>query len=199
MIEGATGVVLAGGESRRFGSNKALAPWKGKTMVETVSDILAGLFERTLIVAKEPERFESLRKPGLRVVADILAEPHSLGGIWSALSQAETRHIFVCACDMPFLQPALVEALWKASPGCDAVIPMWKGIPQPLCAVYSKECLSAMAGLIEARRFKIQDLFGLVRTRSFQEEEVKAFDPHGRSFSDLDTRQEYDAASGGWA
>lgn len=196
MIKEATGVVLAGGESRRFGSNKALVPWNGKTLVESVVDILAGIFDANLILVKEPEAFKFLRKPNIRVVADVLAERHSLGGIWSALSRAETEHVFVCACDMPFLQPSLLEALWQASPGYDAVIPLWNDIPQPLCGIYSKNCQPAIAGLIKERRFKIQELFGLVRTRLYKEDEVKVFDPLGRSFVDLDTRRQYEAASG---
>ncbi|MBI4371143.1 MAG: molybdenum cofactor guanylyltransferase [Elusimicrobia bacterium] len=194
MMKGVTGVVLAGGESRRFGSNKALASWKGKTMVEGVVEILSGMFPSNLVVVKNPESFPFWNKTNVRVVKDMTTESHSLGGIWSGLSHAATEHVFVCACDMPFLRPKLVKNLWDAGRGYDAVIPVWREKPQPLCGIYSKKCRGVIECLIKDQRLKIQELFDIVRTRFYLEAEVKSADPAGLSFVDLDTRQEYERA-----
>ena len=194
MLKEITGVVLAGCESRRFGSNKALALWNGKTMVESVVEILSGMFPSNLVVVKKPELFQFWDKTNVRVVKDMIAESHSLGGIWSGLSNAETKHVFVCACDMPFLQPKLVKDLWNASQDYDAVIPVWREKPQPLCAIYSKKCRGVMECRIKDQRLKIQELFGILRARFYLEPEVKSADPSGLSFVDLDTKQEYERA-----
>lgn len=194
MIEEITGVVLAGGESRRFGSDKALAPWKGKTMVESVVAIVSEMFASNLVVAKRPQSLPLWDRPDVRVVADMILEPHSLGGLWSGLSHARTEHAFVCACDMPFLRPRLVEALWETNAGYDAVIPVWRGRPQPLCGIYSTRCRGVLECMIEDRRLRIQELFGIVRTRFYLETEVRAADPEGLSFVDLDTRRQYEWA-----
>lgn len=191
-----TGVVLAGGESRRFGSDKALAPWNGKTLVESVVAIVAGIFQSNLVVVKKPEAFRFWDETNVRVVQDMISEPHSLGGIWSGLCRAETEHVFVCACDMPFLRPKLVKALCEASRGYDAVIPVWREKPQPLCGIYSRKCRGSMECLIQRRRLKIQELFSVVRTRFYLEPEIQSADPTGLSFVDLDTRREYESASG---
>ncbi|MBI3296770.1 MAG: molybdenum cofactor guanylyltransferase [Elusimicrobia bacterium] len=194
MIEGVCGAVLAGGRSRRFGSDKAVAPWNGSTLVESVSDSLAGLFRLRLIVVKAPAALAHLARPDRLIVPDAFAEHHALGGIYSALEAAPTERVFVCACDMPFLSPELIRTLCEASSDYDAVVAMWEGELQPLCAVYSKSCLPSIKRLVSEQRLSVRDLFPRVRTRVFSEAEVQAFDRDGRSFLDLDTQRDYMAA-----
>lgn len=194
MIEGLSGAVLAGGRSRRFGSDKALAPWGRATLVESVCGALSGLFGETLLVVKTPAALARLERPGLRVVADAFAEHHALGGIYSALAAAATERVFVCACDMPFLSPGLVEALCRASEGFDAAVPVWEGKLQPLCAVYSKACLAPIERLVAEDRLAARELFARVRARVFSQAEARALDAEGRSFVDLDTAAAYAAA-----
>ena len=189
-----TGAVLAGGLSRRFGSDKSAAPWREATMVSTVADVLSGVFETTLVVVKDPAPFLRLERPGRRVVRDLLPQAHSLGGVSSALAHAATERVFVCACDMPFLDSGLVRGLAELGRGFDAVVPVWEGRLQPLCAVYGRACAPAIDRLLARKNPRVQDIFGLVRTRVVAEAEVRALDPRGRSFLDLDTRAEYERA-----
>jgi FdhD protein len=189
-----TGAVLAGGLSSRFGSDKSAAPWRGATLVETVADVLSGVFDATLIVVKDPAPFQHLERPGRRVVCDVRPEAHSLGGVRSALAHAVTERVFVCACDMPFLNAALVRGLAELGQGFHAVVPVWDGRLQPLCAIYARACAPAIDRLLLKERARVQDLFDLVRTRVVTEAEIRALDPEGRSFLDLDTRAEYERA-----
>lgn len=189
-----TGAVLAGGLSRRFGSDKSAAPWRGGTLVETVADVLSGVFDATLVVVKDPAAFRRLEGPGRRVVRDLRPEARSLGGVRSALAHARTERVFVCACDMPFLDAGLVRGLAELGRGFDAVVPVWEGRLQPLCAVYARACVPAIDRLLAQENPRVRDVFGLVRTCIVTEGEVRAFDPVGRSFTDLDTRAEYERA-----
>ena len=192
IIKQATGIILAGGASSRFGSNKALACWKGEEkLVERVCGVMQSLFAQNVVVVKDIPRFSFLEKLGVVLSQDLFAETHSLGGLCSGLDCAPTERAFVCGCDMPHLQPALVRALWEASAGYDAVVPVWQGRLQPLCGVYSKSCLGVLRSMARERRFKIQELFGIVRTRFFQEEEVRAHDARGLSFCDVDTQEDF--------
>jgi molybdopterin-guanine dinucleotide biosynthesis protein A len=84
--------------------------------------------------------------------------------------------------------------LWSARADYDAVVPVWRGSRQPLCAVYSKNCLEPMARLSRSPERGIRDLFDVVRTRFYLEAEAAADDPAGLSFSDLDSRREYEEA-----
>ncbi len=194
MIEGVCAAVLTGGRSRRFGSDKASAAWGNSTLVESVSDSLAGLFRVQLIVVKTPGPLAHLARLDRLIVPDAFTEHHTLGGIHAALTAAPTERVFVCACDMPFLRPALIAALCKSSFDFDAVVPIWQGHLQPLCAVYSRSCLPATDKLISEGRLRVRDLFPRVRTRVFSEAESQALDPEGRSYIDLDTAQEYMSA-----
>lgn len=194
MIEGVSGAILAGGRSSRFHSDKPKAPWGDSTLVETISDILSGLFRDQSIVVKTPEALGWLARPGRRVVTDGLAEHHALGGLRAALLAAPSERVFVCACDMPFLEPALITALCRESAGFDAAVAIWEERLQPLCAVYSKSCLPEIELLLSEERLRIRDLFPRVRTRVFSEAEVNEIAPEGRSFLDLDTPGDYAAA-----
>ncbi|MBI3289568.1 MAG: molybdenum cofactor guanylyltransferase [Elusimicrobia bacterium] len=197
VIEGVSGAVLAGGRSLRFGSDKASAPWNGSTLVESVSDLLGGLFRLRMIVVKTPGTLAHLARPDRLIVPDAFTEQHALGGIYSALAAAPTGRVFVCACDMPFLRPELIRALCTASSGFDAVVPIWQGELQPLCAVYSKSCLPPMMRLVSEERLSVRELFPRVRARVFSEAEVNDVDGEGRSFLDLDTRKDYATAKQG--
>lgn len=188
VIPEATGVVLAGGAGSRFGSNKALAPWRGRqTLVERVCELMSPLFSRVLVVVKDAAPLAFLERPGVALCQDLYAQAHSLGGLCSGLRQAPTERAFVSGCDMPLLAPGLVRALWSAGAGYDAAIPVWRGRPQPLCGVYSKSCLGVIETRARQGRLKLQELFGLVRTRFFIEDEVREWDPRGLSFRDVDT------------
>ena len=163
-------------------------------MVETVAEVLSGVFDLTLVVVKDPAPFLRLERPGRRVVCDLRPESHSLGGVRSALAHAATERVFVCACDMPFLDASLVRGLAEMGGGFDAVVPVWEGRLQPLCAVYALACAPAIDRLLAQERVRVQDVFGLLRTRVVTEAEVRTMDPQGRSFLDLDTRAEYERA-----
>jgi molybdopterin-guanine dinucleotide biosynthesis protein A len=194
MFEALTGIILAGGSSRRFGSNKALMPWGRGNLIERVIDILKPLCPDILVMVKNPGDFRFLRTRGFPVLKDMMKKTYPLGGIYSGLSHVKTDSAFVCGCDMPYIQPDLIEALWKAGEGFDAVIPVWSDKPQTLCGIYTINCLSAIGEMLEEDNFKIYELYSRVRTRFLRESEVKDVDPRGLSFVDVDTIRDYENA-----
>ena len=187
-----TGVVLAGGKSRRFGSNKALADWNGIALVEAVTKSLLRILPKVMVVTKEKESLEFMESGSVQIVQDLFHEDHPLGGLYTGLKRLDTRHAFVCACDMPFVQPKLIEALWEARADYDAVIPVWQGKRQTLCGVYSMGCSGTIRSSIDQKTFEIKALFDGLRTRFYLEEEIKSVDPEGLSFLDIDTREDYE-------
>jgi len=196
VIRGITGIVLAGGRSRRFGTDKALAAWGDGTMVERILSIHASVFPAVVVVTRRPSRFAFLRRPGVRVVADRLCEPHALGGLLTGLGAIRTPFAFVSACDMPFLRPAVLRALARRRHGFDAVVPRFGGVLQPLCAVYARRCRGAIRRMIRSGRLRMTDLAGEVCTRVVRASEVRRTDPRGISFTDLDTRAAWRRAGG---
>ena len=191
MIADVTGIVLAGGRSRRFGTDKALVAWQGEPLITQAVAICASLFPETVVAVKRPRRFRFLAAPGVRVVADRHGDHHVLGGIESGLSHVRTSYGFVCACDMPFVQPAVVGTLRRAAEGYDVALPIWGGYPQPLCALYSVGCRGAIRDFLKARDPCLCGLFQRLRTRFLGEEEIRSADPDGISFVDIDTPEDY--------
>ena len=127
----ATGVILAGGASRRMGSDKALVTVAGRPMFHWVRDRMSEVCE-TVVVAGRPE--------GLAGV-DGLADPSGerlgpLAGLAAALERAEPGHVLVTATDQPWVRPATLRALLERA-GELAVVPVaHDGARQTTCAVY---------------------------------------------------------------
>ena len=100
--------ILAGGQSRRMGQNKALMSLGGVRLIDRVVGVLRQVFPRLLMVTNSPEVYADLQLP---MVGDVWRDKGSLGGIYSAVYHAPTTYCFVVACDMPFLQPAVIHYL----------------------------------------------------------------------------------------
>ena len=113
-----------------------------------------------------------------------------MGGIASILEGGENR-IFCVACDMPFLNPKLVEFVCSFE-DCDAVVPVWHGRMESLHALYSRALLPSFQELLLQGRFKIADGLLQEHVRYINEEEIRRIDPKGSSFQNINTPADYD-------
>ena len=144
-----TGVILAGGEARRFGgAPKGLARVGGVRVVDRVAVALAAGCDRLLLVANAPDAAAWL--PGVLVAAAGVPGLGSLGGLHAALARA-AGPVVVVAWDMPFVPASLVRALREAGAGgAAAVVPEGEAGPEPLCAYYAAACLGVAERLLGA-------------------------------------------------
>jgi molybdenum cofactor guanylyltransferase len=182
-----TGVILVGGKSRRMGRDKAFLPWHGAPLFETVLSVFRKNFSDTLLVGGEAERFTGY---DVRFVADI--HPGSaLGGLYTGLFHATTRHVFVACCDMPFPSPALLQHLCSLKDGYDCVVPETTETLEPLFAVYAKTALAAMLKLLQAGNLRVYDLYPLLRTRYVGADEIAPFLNGGKSLLNVNTPEEF--------
>jgi molybdenum cofactor guanylyltransferase len=150
-IQGVSGAVLAGGRSSRFGLDKALASWRGRTLLEHALDGLAGCAER-FVVGGDAARYGFA---GVPVHPDL--EPHqgSLFGLARALEIAAQPRVAVTACDMPRLTGAYWAFLADLELA-DVVIPQnANGQLEPLAAIYAKACLSPVQNAIEESELRM--------------------------------------------
>ncbi|MBI5208485.1 MAG: molybdenum cofactor guanylyltransferase [Elusimicrobia bacterium] len=193
MIADVTAVILAGGRSSRFGSDKSFALWEGRPVIAHLLDRLSPLFREVLVVAKEPSRFRGLLRPRERAVQDLSDRHHPLVGLATGLRHAGTRYSFFCACDMPLVRVELITALCAAAPGWDAVVPVWRGEPQPMAAVYSEGCLDVLAPASGSfpEGLAVKGFIDRIRPRFLDHDEVSRCDPDGASFEDIDTLEDY--------
>ena len=192
-----TAVILAGGQSRRFGSNKALARLgESGLVIERIASVLKEVFEDILVLTKDRASLEFLERPWLYVLNDRFEDFHPLNGLASALAYAKTEKIFVCGCDMPFLNPALINFICSKSETADATVPLWQGEIQPLCGVYSKRCLTTIndLSLINDPNKGITYLLSKVKTKIIEEQEFPSHDQKELMFFDVDTQEEFQLA-----
>ncbi len=187
-IAGVTGVILAGGESRRMGSDKALLPLLGGRFIERVYRQMAELFEEVILVTNSPSLYADLP---CRKVPDIYYKQGSLAGIHSGLCHARSEQAFVVACDMPFLSGPVIRQLCALGEQADVVIPRSGYGLEPLHSLYSKTCLPAIEQVLDAGRRKIVLFFPEVRVVEVAGAELLQIDPEGMSFRNINTPQEY--------
>jgi molybdopterin-guanine dinucleotide biosynthesis protein A len=185
------GIILAGGENRRMGADKAFLNIDGRPMIEHILALFAGLFKKTIIVTNTPERY---RNYGVEVTSDALDIRGPLTGIYSGLLRSTDEYNFVAACDMPFLNPRLILYMREIAAGQDAVVPTFNGFLEPLHAIYRRGLLPIMEAQIRKQDRRIRGLFDHIQVRYVTEEEIIRFDPLKRSFRNLNTPEEYKEA-----
>ena len=138
---GICAAILAGGKSSRMGTDKALMGLDGMTMIEKVLQAVPTQIADPTVITNNPEDYAFLNLPLHR---DVIKGIGPLGGIYTALKHCKTTHCLIVACDLPFLNAGILHQLSERGPAWDVlVVDTDKGV-EPLCAVYSKHCLSVI-------------------------------------------------------
>ena len=187
-IAGVTGVILAGGESRRMGSDKSLLPIDGARFIDHIYRRLTALFDEVIIVTNSPDLYADIP---CRKVPDLYRAQGSLAGIHAGLHHARHQRVFVVACDMPFVSAAVVRRLCLTDGSGDVVIPCGEHGFEPLHAVYGKGCLPAMEKTLAGGERRIVAFFDEVKVAQVPLADFTDIDPQGLSFRNINTPQEY--------
>ncbi len=156
------------------GVNKALLNVGSEPIVERVRDVLAQVLPRIILITNTPDDYAFL---GLPMFPDIIPNAGSLGGLYTGLSHCPTQFGFLVACDMPFLNPHIIQGMIGLVEDYDVVIPCIESRVEPLHAIYSKSCIPFIQDLLRQGNLRILDLYELVRVRRVSEEFLKKFDP----------------------
>lgn len=183
-----TALVLAGGRSTRLGRDKALEPVGGVPVLARVLHVLARLTgDIVLVEAPGAQRELPDLDVALRRTVDDTPGAGPLAGLAAGLRASRSAHAWAVACDLPFLHQGLLLRLMGAAPGWEAVVPVWQGRPQPLCAVYSRACLAAAERLLAGPDRSLRALLAACSTRYLSEEEVRAAGAGPAAFLDVNT------------
>jgi len=174
-----------------MGQNKALMSLGGKRLVDRVVEVMRSVFDDLLMVTNTPDVYADLSVP---MVRDVWPEKGSLGGVYSAIYHAATPYCLVVACDMPFLQAAMLRYLITQMADYDVVVPDVLGELQTLHAIYSKACLPPIERRLEMHRLRIVGFFPAVRVRTVTASELEPYDPALLAFQNLNTPEEFQAA-----
>ena len=178
------GVVLAGGKSSRFGSDKASALLRGRPLLQWVVSALDQVCGRIVIV-----RAAGQVLPPITSTAEIVVvEDHQEGmgpvaGLVAGLEAVRAPLCFVTACDVPLLQPALVTFLARRAANHDVVCPFVDGFHQPLGSIYRpRHCLPLFQSLVDQEKLRIVPGYTELDTIIVSEDDVRAADPRLLSF-----------------
>jgi len=182
-----TGIILAGGKSIRMGQDKAFIEINGVPIILRVFAVLDRLFRETIIVANQKETYAELNIP---VYSDLVPGQGALGGLYTGLLHSTFPYSFCVACDMPFLDRALIEYLLTRIDQYDAVVPRTSDGLQPLHAIYSKQCLDPIRHLLDLEKTKIMDFYPLIRLQIVDEKDFLTLDPERKSFTNVNTPDE---------
>ena len=189
MADGCTLLILAGGRSRRMGRDKAQLPAGDGTLIEHLVRRLAPVVDETL-VAGGPM---APRRDDVRGIEDRYPGMGPLAGIHAGLLEASFPLVWVVACDLPDVEPALGALFRSLAAGVDAVVPRVGDEAQSLCAVYDRSLAPRIEMLLRAGERRVQDLLARARVRYVSEAELRPVDPALRSFRNINTPADYEA------
>ncbi len=183
-------LILAGGENKRLPVRKGFLEIKGKKIIESNIELLKEIFDCVIISTNNPECYFYL---GVPMVGDIMEYRGPMTGILSALITLEAPDIFVTACDMPFMKPELIRHIisrWEDK--WEAVIPIFDSKPQPLLGIYSKKLVPKIEESIREGVRGLREFLKKIEVLYVGEDEVRAIDPDGRSFVNINTVEDYE-------
>ena len=148
---------------------------------------MGALFREVILVTNSPEDYCYLSLP---MYKDSIRGLGPLGGIYTALEAIPHEGGFFTACDMPFLNRALIEHMVTVSQGFDVVVPRIGRYVEPLHAVYRTGCLGPIGRLIDSEKYQIFKFFREVAVRYMDEDEIRMYDPDLSSFFNINRPQD---------
>jgi molybdopterin-guanine dinucleotide biosynthesis protein A len=163
-----TGVVLAGGRSRRMGRNKAEIEWNSGTLLSHALVVLQSVAAKVFVVG-----LPQTQTPGAEAIADEFPGRGPLGGIHAALKHTATDWIFVLAVDLPLVSSKLVSFIAGAcEANAFAVVPRVGDRLQPLCAAYHRRLLPEVERAIAGDDLSVHRLLERVSTGMMEKQSI---------------------------
>ena len=194
------GVILAGGENRRIPALKGFLSVEGKAIIERSIETLTRIVGKTVISTNMPEKYFCF---GLSLVGDIVQEKGPIIGILSVLAATGEDSVFVVACDMPFVNGKLVRYMVESFRGkkaqdahVDAVIPVFEGKTEPLFGIYTRRVMITIEDMLHNGRKGLIAMLEDLNVHYITDGEVRAEDPKGASFVNINTMEDYERIGG---
>ena len=189
--------VLAGGGSTRFGRDKALAEFAGKSMLARMTELMGSVAGGVNVVAAAGKYGDA----GAEMVEDRWPGEGPLGGIVTALRHTQQQNAvcewnLIVSCDMPFLTVEWMQFLAERALKSDAqvVVPHSAHGPEPLCACWRTDAVETLQTAFERGVRKVTQGIALLRAEVLDERDWKRFDSAGRLFWNMNTAADYEEA-----
>ena len=151
--------ILAGGQSRRLGRTKALVEVDGRTIIEKVLSVIPAQKDNIKLITSSFQIFRFLK---LKMIADIHPGLGPIGGVHAGLVDSPFDFNFFLACDLPLISTEVVQTVLDFHAGQDIFGISTKNGLEPLCALYSRNCIPAIERQIKIRDYSLHSLFETV-------------------------------------
>jgi len=154
-------IVLAGGQSSRMGTDKAMLEIEGKFLLQRVCEVAAFLTSSVYVLTAWPDRYRSALTPECQFLLEYSPGNGPLVALTQGLTEIAAEWILLLACDLPLLDADIIQnwadRLTEVPPSTLAVVPYQNARWEPLCGFYRKQSLSSLQRFIEkgGRSFQV--------------------------------------------
>lgn len=183
-----TAVILAGGKSTRMGRDKQHLKFNDDYLIDLIACRLRPLFRRLIVVTNESSMS---RCTDLEFMGDQVKGFGPLSGIYTGLRAADSRYVYVIACDMPVISPEFIDYMKErlmatGAQACVGLVP--KGI-EPFNAFYDKALLFPLSRYFKEGNLKISAFLDRVNVAYLDIEKIKHIDTTN-IYLNLNTRED---------
>jgi len=192
-------VILAGGRSRRMGTDKALLrlPSGGPTLIERVVAAARAVADEVIVVAEDAGRLPPMP---VRTAPDAIAGAGPLAGLVAGFAAARHPDILALACDLPHLSVPLLRLMATLPRRWDALVPHLPDTGsktgwEPLHAIYTRACLAPMRAALDGGDRQATAFYPAIRARPLTADEMLPYDPAGRSTWSVNTPEAWSEAA----
>ncbi len=185
-------VILAGGRSTRMGFDKQLLSIDGKRIVQKHIDLLKTRFGDIMVSSYTPELYEMEQ---VRVISDVYEDVGPLGGIHSALVNAQSNAVFLIACDMPLLSLDYIDYMVSRMKGqkVDACVTRYRHHLEFFHAFFCKSALPLLEEQLDAGQYSVKNLVKKLNALIIAEKDAQPYTKDWSIFTSLNTLNEYNA------
>lgn len=186
-----TGVALAGGRGSRMGGDKAALIFDGRPLIARVVERLRLALVSVIVIG--PDSLAALQ-PGAPIIPDARPGLGPLGGLATALEAVSGQWIFLVACDMPFIEPALVRHMASLALGAsdaEAVALRSANGLEPLHAAYRRDIAPKVARTLASPHPSMRGLLDRLHVIEVTPADVVRLDPLKRSTFNVNTPDDW--------
>ena len=180
--------ILAGGQSKRMGRNKALLEVNDRPILAYVIDAVAILTPDLFLVTNQPEVYQHFQLP---MVGDIMPNKAALGGLYTAINNAQNDWTLVVGCDMPLLKAAVIEFMAAYLTESDIVCPRIESHAEPLHAFYRKSCLPHIKDRLLNDQLKLTGFYEATRVQYIDQASLSQVTSNLNFLRNINTPQDF--------
>lgn len=180
--KGINSILLAGGNSTRFGEDKARTALGNEIMIRRIVEKLRSVSDKVYVVANDPSSYSFLNT---EIIKDIIPNQGPLGGLYTGLRYSNSLYNFVLPCDMPLITQNYLEYLKSHTKDYDALVPKYNGYMEPLAGIYSKNCVGPIQKQINRNNLSLKSFFPDIKVKTISEKQIKEIEDPDRLFCNI--------------